>query len=292
MSGSLMPLYSFYFRRRLLLHMRFRLIVFTAFLSSFCLQAQNRFTVSGFVNDSASGEALIGASIYIPEIQKGVATNTYGFYSVTLEQGNYTFITRYIGYQQQDRKLDLRADLKMNVDLRSAAQEIKQVVLNLMTNALDCVEDGSGVVRIGVTEREGFGVLTEIDVKATMKKKLDVDFRRYVILGACNPGFAHQALMYLEKIGMCEVGEAHKLQEAGELEMSGRMPVNASGGVVSTNAIGTSAMNRVTECALQILGQAGEHQVEKDVHKAVAHGWGGMMQYVTITVLGDKPKKD
>ena len=107
-------------------NMRFQLSVF--FVVFFLgLSAQNRYTVSGFVNDSATGEALIGASIYIQEIQKGVATNTYGFYSVTLEQGSYTFITRYIGYQQQDRKLDLRADLKMNVDLRSATQEIKQV---------------------------------------------------------------------------------------------------------------------------------------------------------------------
>lgn len=48
---------------------------------------------------------------------------------------------------------------------------------------------------------EGFGVLTTIDVSATLKKKLDVDFQRYTILGACNPGFAHKALQAEDKIG-------------------------------------------------------------------------------------------
>lgn len=50
-------------------------------------------------------------------------------------------------------------------------------------------------------KNEGFGILTEIDIKDTLKKKLDVDFRRYSILGACNPTFAYKALQYEKEIG-------------------------------------------------------------------------------------------
>ncbi len=73
---------------------------------------------------------------------------------------------------------------------------------------------------------EGFGVLTQIDVKATLKKKLDVDFRNYLILGACNPGYAHQALLAEDKVGTmlpCNVGVQER--EGSEIEVSAVDPI-------------------------------------------------------------------
>jgi len=75
-------------------------------------------------------------------------------------------------------------------------------------------------------KKEGFGILTEIDVQATLKKKIDVDFKKYRILGACNPSFAHKALTAEDKIGVflpCNViVEEH---ENGDVEVSAVDPV-------------------------------------------------------------------
>ncbi len=90
-------------------------------------------------------------------------------------------------------------------------------------------------------KKEGFGILTEIDVKETLKKKIDVDFKKYKILGACNPHFAYKALQSEDKIGVllpCNViVEEH---ENGEIEVSAVNPI-ASMSSVDNEALGDLA---------------------------------------------------
>lgn len=91
-------------------------------------------------------------------------------------------------------------------------------------------------------KKEGFGILTEIDVKETLKKKLDVDFRRYKILGACNPPYAYKALTLEDKIGtMLPCNVIVQEREGGKVEVSAVDPV------ASMMAIKNEALGQVAE---------------------------------------------
>jgi len=92
----------------------------------------------------------------------------------------------------------------------------------------------------GALKAEGFGILTEIDIKATLKKKLDVDFYNYKILGACNPPFAYKALLAEDKIGTmlpCNIIVQEKT--AGHIEVSAVDPA------ASMQAIENKALNEI-----------------------------------------------
>ena len=79
---------------------------------------------------------------------------------------------------------------------------------------------------------EGFGVLTEIDIKTTLKNKLDVDFPNYKILGACNPAFAHKALLAENKIGtMLPCNVIVRETENGSIEVAAVDPIASMMGV-------------------------------------------------------------
>jgi len=83
--------------------------------------------------------------------------------------------------------------------------------------------------------KEGFGVLTEIDVKATLKKKIDVDYGKYVILGACNPSFAHKALQAEKEIGLLLPCNVIIYEDEGSVFVSAIVPSVAMSMVENKN---------------------------------------------------------
>lgn len=96
----------------------------------------------------------------------------------------------------------------------------------------------------GTLQKEGFGILTTIDVKATLKKKLDIDFRNYQILGACNPTFAHQALTLEPTIGvMLPCNIAVQENENGEVIISAINPMETMAKSIKNEKLNEVAMN-------------------------------------------------
>ena len=97
--------------------------------------------------------------------------------------------------------------------------------------------------------------------------------------------------MWLENLGFASEGDGWKLTEAGETAIGGRLPVNPSGGVLSSNPIGASGLIRFAEAAIQVMGKAGAHQVA-GAKKALGHAYGGGSQYYSMWVVGsEKPAK-
>ena len=88
-------------------------------------QAQN-VTLSGYIRDAASGEELISASI-VNESRQGTVTNIYGFYSLTLPAGEYTFTISYIGYETMTKKVNLNESQTVNFELKEATNELQEV---------------------------------------------------------------------------------------------------------------------------------------------------------------------
>jgi acetyl-CoA C-acetyltransferase len=95
--------------------------------------------------------------------------------------------------------------------------------------------------------------------------------------------------MWLENLGFADEGQGWKLTESGATALDGSIPVNPSGGVLSSNPIGASGMLRFAEAAMQVMGVAGEHQVP-DARTALGHAYGGGSQFFAMWVVGaDKP---
>ena len=120
--------------------------VFLSMMVLFSLSAfAQTYTISGYATDIANGESLIGVSILAVGSNKGVVTNNYGFYSLSLPSGNYQVVASYIGYEPLDTLLNLRGNLSLNVTLHEKIRELDEVVVTANNDREKVRKTGMGV---------------------------------------------------------------------------------------------------------------------------------------------------
>jgi len=104
-------------------------VPFLFLMSIFLASAQEKFTISGTVSEASSNETLIGVTIAVPELQTGVTTNEYGFYSITLPEGNYKIQVDYLGFKNILQEISLDKNKKFNFQLVEEAEQLEEVIV-------------------------------------------------------------------------------------------------------------------------------------------------------------------
>ena len=127
------------------------------------------------------------------------------------------------------------------------------------------------------------------NAKSLYQKAGITDPRREIDVAEIYVPFSWFEPMWMEGMLFAPTNEGWKMTYEGATALDGDLPVNPSGGVLSSNPIGASGMLRFAEAALQVRGQAGEHQVD-GARKALGHAYGGGSQYFSTWIVGsDKP---
>ncbi len=110
--------------------MRELIFIIIFLLITLCGFGQNQYTISGYVQDDGSGESLIGVSVYDKDSYKGTATNQYGFYSLTLEEGVYDILYSFIGYKSIEKNINLNKDIRLNISLTNESILTDEVIIS------------------------------------------------------------------------------------------------------------------------------------------------------------------
>ena len=127
--------------------------------------AQVKYTLSGKIKDATNGEDLIGATLSIKEINNGIVSNEYGFYSITLPEGTYTVNVSYLGFANYDQIIELNDNRKLDINLEPASNELKEVVITSDAPDKNVREHQMSVVEVDIKQiRKIPALLGEVDV--------------------------------------------------------------------------------------------------------------------------------
>ena len=148
--------------------MRFKILFLLLFCSANVF-AQKKFTVSGYITDAKSSETVIGATVYDQQTKQGTVTNVFGFYSLTLTEGNHTLNFSYVGYQPQNKEITLTENITINIKLQDNA-ELEEVVVTAKKEDAGVEATGMGSIDIPVDIiKHTPSLLGETDVMRTIQ---------------------------------------------------------------------------------------------------------------------------
>jgi hypothetical protein len=109
---------------------------FYLFLASSLLPAQNqRFSLSGYIRDASSGEALVGAAVMANPGRQGIYTNNYGFFSLTLPEGEYELMSSYLGFASDTQEIRLDRDIRLEIELDPVGTQVDEVIISASKSA-------------------------------------------------------------------------------------------------------------------------------------------------------------
>lgn len=140
--------------------------IFFVFLLCFnVMHAQEKFAISGTIKDAASGETLIGVSIYDKDNYQGTVSNEYGFYSLSLSKGSHNLQISYLGYNTISKTINLNRDQTLNFSLVENAEGLEEVVLTTTSEKISIKKAEMSVNKMKVqTIKEIPAILGEVDV--------------------------------------------------------------------------------------------------------------------------------
>ena len=114
-----------------------KIFLLVIFLFSLNINSQNNFTLSGYVLDSQTNELVIGASVIIDELNIGTITNSYGFFSITVKEGNYSVKTQNLGYKDDLQIISLNKNIILNIYLTEEVESLDEVIVMENTEDID-----------------------------------------------------------------------------------------------------------------------------------------------------------
>ena len=129
------------------------------------ITADKKPIISGSIKDGKSGEQLLGATVYIKELKSGVASNMYGFYSLSIPAGKYTLVFSNIGYENLEKKIQLKDNMTLNVELQPRHQLLSEVVITEKRNNDNVTRNEMSMVRLDAkTIRKIPAFMGEVDI--------------------------------------------------------------------------------------------------------------------------------